>query len=60
VLGFVGAVVGAMLVAWYGSVDADHFGEAPPSTGGWRRRGWRRRPPRGADGAEELATACRA
>ncbi|WP_279102965.1 EamA/RhaT family transporter [Gordonia paraffinivorans] len=36
-LGFVGAVVGAVLVAWYGSVDPDHLGEAPPMKGGWRR-----------------------
>ncbi|SIR62663.1 DMT family protein [Williamsia sterculiae] len=38
VVGFIGAVIGAMLVAWYGSADADHFGEAPVSEGGWRRR----------------------
>ncbi len=37
VVGFVGAVVGAVLVAWYGSGDPDHFGEAPPMKGGWRR-----------------------
>ncbi|GAA1482112.1 hypothetical protein GCM10009624_25520 [Gordonia sinesedis] len=37
VVGFVGAVVGAVLVAWYGSGDPDHFGEAPPLKGGWRR-----------------------
>ncbi|MGV9481698.1 EamA/RhaT family transporter [Gordonia aichiensis] len=36
-VGFVGAVVGAVLVAWYGSGDPDHFGEAPPMKGGWRR-----------------------
>ncbi|MDF3285407.1 MULTISPECIES: DMT family transporter [unclassified Gordonia (in: high G+C Gram-positive bacteria)] len=37
VVGFIGAVVGAVLVAWYGSGDPDHFGEAPPMKGGWRR-----------------------
>ncbi|WP_244970784.1 EamA/RhaT family transporter [Gordonia jinghuaiqii] len=37
ILGFFGAVVGAVLVAWYGSVDPDHLGEAPPMKGGWRR-----------------------
>ncbi|MFE0751389.1 EamA/RhaT family transporter [Gordonia sp. NPDC058843] len=37
ILGFVGAVIGAVLVAWYGSVDPDHLGEAPPMKGGWRR-----------------------
>lgn len=37
VAGFVGAVVGAILVAWYGSGDPDHFGEAPEELGGWRR-----------------------
>ncbi|UVF79721.1 EamA/RhaT family transporter [Gordonia mangrovi] len=37
IVGFVGAVVGAVLVAWYGSGDPDHFGEAPPQKGGWRR-----------------------
>ncbi|MGB3698482.1 MAG: EamA/RhaT family transporter [Gordonia sp. (in: high G+C Gram-positive bacteria)] len=37
VVGFVGAVVGAVLVAWYGTGDPDHFGEAPPEKGGWRR-----------------------
>ena len=36
-LGFLGAVIGAVLVAWYGSGDPDHFGEAPPLKGGWRR-----------------------
>lgn len=36
-VGFLGAVVGAVLVAWYGSGDPDHFGEAPPMKGGWRR-----------------------
>ncbi|WP_414976641.1 EamA/RhaT family transporter [Gordonia sp. (in: high G+C Gram-positive bacteria)] len=35
--GFVGAVIGAVLVAWYGSGDPDHFGEAPAELGGWRR-----------------------
>ncbi|MFC0314825.1 EamA/RhaT family transporter [Gordonia phosphorivorans] len=37
VAGFVGAVIGAILVAWYGSGDPDHFGEAPEEIGGWRR-----------------------
>ncbi len=37
IVGFVGAVIGAVLVAWYGSGDPDHFGEAPPQKGGWRR-----------------------
>ena len=37
VVGFIGAVVGAVLVAWYGTGDPDHFGEAPPEKGGWRR-----------------------
>ncbi|MFT4088485.1 MAG: EamA/RhaT family transporter [Gordonia sp. (in: high G+C Gram-positive bacteria)] len=37
VAGFIGAIVGAVLVAWYGSGDPDHFGEAPPVKGGWRR-----------------------
>lgn len=37
IVGFIGAVVGAVLVAWYGSGDPDHFGEAPPQKGGWRR-----------------------
>lgn len=37
IVGFIGAVVGAILVAWYGSGDPDHFGEAPPQKGGWRR-----------------------
>ncbi|MGW0035205.1 EamA/RhaT family transporter [Gordonia sp. NPDC003376] len=37
VVGFIGAFVGAVLVAWYGSGDPDHFGEAPPMKGGWRR-----------------------
>ncbi|GAC53665.1 MULTISPECIES: DMT family transporter [Gordonia] len=37
IVGFVGAVIGAVLVAWYGSVDPDHLGEAPPMKGGWRR-----------------------
>ncbi|MGV9825953.1 EamA/RhaT family transporter [Gordonia sp. NPDC003429] len=36
-VGFAGAVIGAVLVAWYGSGDPDHFGEAPPLKGGWRR-----------------------
>lgn len=37
VIGFIGAFIGAVLVAWYGSVDADHFAEEPPLKGGWRR-----------------------
>ncbi|WP_132992841.1 EamA/RhaT family transporter [Gordonia zhaorongruii] len=37
VVGFIGAVVGAVLVAWYGTGDPDHFGDAPPEKGGWRR-----------------------
>ena len=37
VSGFIGAVIGAVLVAWYGSGDPDHFGEAPEELGGWRR-----------------------
>ncbi|GAB17063.1 hypothetical protein GOEFS_018_00950 [Gordonia effusa NBRC 100432] len=37
VVGFIGAFIGAVLVAWYGSVDADHFAEEPPMKGGWRR-----------------------
>ncbi|WP_431309414.1 EamA/RhaT family transporter [Gordonia sesuvii] len=37
IVGFAGAVVGAVLVAWYGAGDPDHFGEAPPMKGGWRR-----------------------
>ncbi|GAC67524.1 hypothetical protein [Gordonia soli] len=37
VVGFIGAVIGAVLVAYYGSGEADHFGEAPPMKGGWRR-----------------------
>lgn len=37
IVGFIGAVIGAVLVAWYGSGDPDHFGEAPPQKGGWRR-----------------------
>lgn len=36
-VGFIGAVVGAVLVAWYSTGDPDHFGEAPPEKGGWRR-----------------------
>lgn len=43
VVGFIGAVVGAVLVAYYSSDDADHFGEAPPTEGGWRRRSHSRR-----------------
>ncbi len=38
IVGFIGAVIGAIAVAYYGSAEADHFGEAPPSEGGWRRR----------------------
>ena len=37
IVGFIGAVIGAMLVAWYGSHEADHFGEKPQPDGGWRR-----------------------
>ncbi len=37
VVGFIGAFIGAILVAWYGTVDADHFDEEPPMKGGWRR-----------------------
>ncbi|WP_415046994.1 EamA/RhaT family transporter [Gordonia sp. (in: high G+C Gram-positive bacteria)] len=37
IAGFVGSVIGAILVAWYGSGDPDHFGEAPEEIGGWRR-----------------------
>lgn len=37
VAGFIGAVIGAILVAYYGSGDPDHFGEAPEELGGWRR-----------------------
>lgn len=37
IAGFTGAVIGAILVAWYGSGDPDHFGEAPEELGGWRR-----------------------
>lgn len=37
VVGFVGAVIGAVLVAWYGTGEPDHFGEAPPEKGGWHR-----------------------
>lgn len=37
IIGFIGAVIGAVLVAIYGSGDPDHFGEAPPQKGGWRR-----------------------
>lgn len=37
IVGFIGAVIGAVLAAWYGSGDPDHFGEAPPMKGGWRR-----------------------
>ncbi|WP_062394304.1 hypothetical protein [Gordonia phthalatica] len=37
VVGFVGAVIGAVLVAWYSTGEPDHFGEAPPEKGGWRR-----------------------
>ncbi|MCF8587434.1 EamA/RhaT family transporter [Gordonia liuliyuniae] len=36
-VGFIGAVVGAVLVAWYSTGDPDHFGEAPPEKGGWHR-----------------------
>ncbi len=36
-VGFIGAVIGAILVAWYSSGDPDHFGEAPEEIGGWRR-----------------------
>ncbi|MEO9326399.1 DMT family transporter [Gordonia aurantiaca] len=57
-LGFVGAVVGAVLVAWYGSVDPDHLGEAPPMKGGWKRG---REEPEEApepEGLEELETRC--
>ncbi|MGZ8177376.1 EamA/RhaT family transporter [Williamsia sp. SKLECPSW1] len=43
IVGFIGAVVGAVLVAYYSSDDADHFGEAPPTEGGWRRRSQSRR-----------------
>ncbi len=51
VVGFIGAVVGAVLVAYYSSDDADHFGEAPPTEGGWRRRSRdRREAERSADG----------
>jgi drug/metabolite transporter (DMT)-like permease len=39
VIGFIGAVIGAVLVALYSSVDADHFGESEPDPGGWRLRG---------------------
>ncbi|GGF13345.1 EamA/RhaT family transporter [Williamsia phyllosphaerae] len=38
IVGFIGAVIGAIAVAYYGSSEADHFGEAPPTEGGWRRR----------------------
>ncbi|WP_223249271.1 DMT family transporter [Williamsia muralis] len=38
VIGFIGAVVGAVLVALYSSVDADHFGESDTDNGGWRLR----------------------
>ncbi|MCX6469544.1 hypothetical protein [Williamsia herbipolensis] len=38
IVGFIGAVIGAIAVAYYGSAEADHFGEAPPTEGGWRRR----------------------
>lgn len=37
VVGFVGAVIGAVLVAWYSTGEPDHFGEAPPEKGGWQR-----------------------
>lgn len=37
IVGFIGAFIGAILVAWYGSGDADHFAEEPPMKGGWRR-----------------------
>ena len=37
VVGFIGAVIGAVLVAVYSTGDPDHFGEAPPEKGGWRR-----------------------
>ncbi|GAA4642506.1 EamA/RhaT family transporter [Gordonia humi] len=37
IVGFIGAVIGAVLVAWYSTGDPDHFGEAPPEKGGWRR-----------------------
>lgn len=36
IVGFIGSVIGAVLVAIYGSGDPDHFGEAPPQKGGWR------------------------
>ena len=37
VVGFIGSVIGAVLVAWYSTGEPDHFGEAPPEKGGWRR-----------------------
>ena len=37
-IGFIGAVIGAVLVALYSTVDADHFGEAEPAKGGWSLR----------------------
>ncbi|MDG3009347.1 EamA/RhaT family transporter [Rhodococcus sp. D2-41] len=38
-VGFLGAVVGAVLVALYSAHEADHFDEQPPPTGGWSLRG---------------------
>ncbi|WP_182358357.1 EamA/RhaT family transporter [Tomitella gaofuii] len=38
-IGFIGAVVGAVLVALYSSTEADHLGELEPPSGGWSLRG---------------------
>ena len=47
-VGFTGAVVGAVLVALYSSVEADHFQEKEPPRGGWSLRDrFGSRPPRG-------------
>ncbi|WP_024796071.1 hypothetical protein [Tomitella biformata] len=39
VVGFVGAVVGAILVALYNSGESDHLDEKAPPAGGWSLRG---------------------
>src|SRR5699024_7028402 len=38
-IGFIGAVVGAVLVALYSSTEADHLGELEPPKGGWSLKG---------------------
>lgn len=39
ILGFIGAVIGAVLIALYSSTEADHLNELEPPKGGWSLRG---------------------